>query len=224
MEFFTLTFIIILLCGVWAKVGRMNGGGKPELPFGLDAHLFSLPAGFVGGLLGKYFLFNWYIIIPFTNIILSSAMICFAIAYAVTFLGRRIGIGQYFDLGTTIRKVYESEKIDFLLKPFFGVDRGTKTKGKTGGFWRDFVGLSLTGTVASLGLVILLLASGFHFLAFWTFFWCSFRGCAYAIAKHDTVENSFEWKIPHTVRAEYLSGFTYGLAFFVPLLYIILYI
>ena len=88
-------------------ISRMCGR-KSVIPFGLEQWLYALPYGliFIGSLWG----------IP---------------AYIAAVLGKRTGHGQYIHLGYLPRQDYSmDEKLDFLLVPFFGVDRG-------GAYWRS---------------------------------------------------------------------------------------
>lgn len=112
-------FIIAAGLGGW--LSRMCGGGKPQLPFGLEQWLYALPYGTV-------FLFNiWGI--P---------------AYLAAVAGKRTGHGQYMLLGYGARQpVANDEKLDVIVRFFFGVDRG-------GNYWRCVFGLGVTGLAVTL--------------------------------------------------------------------------
>lgn len=130
-----LIFIIGVLQMGWFS--RMNGGGWPSLPFGLDAIILS------SNIVAPLFLFteNW---------------IACLIAFAFCMLGIRTGHGQYMTLPYSVKKI-EAEKVDPLLLPFFGEDpRVIPTSIQEYGgkklAYRNFAGLALTGGLVMLGV------------------------------------------------------------------------
>ena len=185
-----LTLVIMVVAYIAAakypKLSRMAGGGKPDLPFGLDAHLLALPFGIAGSLVSTIHLSLSFWIFP-------TALLGFALAYGSAYLGRRLGHGQYFDLGTYIGKIIGAEKIDFLVKPFFGRDPLTVRADGVTPFWRDFFGLTLTGMVIPLGLTILLVLSGMYYWAAAVFIGSALKGFAYWVCRkyHDSMKKLF---------------------------------
>ena len=124
-----IVFLAALLGGFLSRLC----GRKSVIPFGLEQWLYALPylLIFTGSLYG----------IP---------------AYLAAVLGKRTGHGQYIHLGYLPRQDYSlDEKLDFLLKPFFGEDSG-------GNYWRSVAGLALTGVAVTLlpGLVYGFLING----------------------------------------------------------------
>lgn len=79
-------------------------------------------------------------------------------------LSKRMGHGQYMDLGTWTKKI-EPQRIDPLVEAMWGVDRNTLEDNVKGNYWRDFTGLAITGLVGVLIPSTILLVTGHPLLA-----------------------------------------------------------
>lgn len=150
LSYILMTVGVLILSYSYGKLSRMAGGGKPSLPFGLDAWLWGVPFGIAGSLTDNG-LSYW---------IFGEPFIGFIIAYCIAVLGKRLGHGQYFDLKTFVGRIIEPEKIDFIVKLFFGRDPQTKYPNKTPSMLRELFGLFLKGVIGVLGLAILLFLEG----------------------------------------------------------------
>lgn len=117
------------VCGGY--ISRMCGGAPPKLPLGLDAWLYALP-------------------ILFVSLYIGAPMYAALIAYLLGVLGKRLGHGQYMDLGN-VSKIIKPEKIDFIVRKLFGRDIN-ETQAVPGNYKRDWVGLGFTGLVPVIGL------------------------------------------------------------------------
>lgn len=219
-----ISLFIFALSMIGARVSRMCGGGAPKLPYGLDQHIFALPWGAVGLILGIWFVDLSFYMIP-------SYVTTFVIAYGSAFLGKRIGHGQYFDLATSLKHI-TAEKIDFLLRPFFGKDAATTGNPENSSYIRDLVGLSLTGTVVSLGISILAFIAG-HYLFFTILLLTSTaKGVVYAVCRKypnlfqsglETIGAEFTHD-KETEIAEFVNGYvsTAGIAAYIAYLTLLL--
>ena len=116
--------IIMALLGGW--ISRMCGGGWPKLKWGLDQWLYALPYGLV--------------FLPF-------APLASALAFVGAFLGKRTGHGQYHGRAGKVVAKDEQERLDFIVRFFFGED--------TGQYWRKQFGLAVTGVAVTLAPGIL---------------------------------------------------------------------
>lgn len=165
---FTIVLTLIGALG-YGWLSRMCGGGKPDLPFGLDAILYASLYGVVGFLL----------------VGLWGAVFSFLFA----FLGKRMGHGRFIDLGTW-KKPAEREKLEYLMKPIWAVED------KSPAFY-DFIGLSLSGLVCGLGLGGALILSGTSvLLGAGVMLGAALKGVSYAIGwglpiKHPTELGEF---------------------------------
>lgn len=150
---FTLILTTLLaLCFGW--VSRMNGGAPPKLPLGLDAWVFAIPFGILGAI--------------------TCGLYGFLGAYFTAFLGKRLGHGQYMVLPYSF-KLISAEKIDFIVKQFFGDDPRVTTRNKDNLKQnidlygtsklkkRNLCGLAATNFVVALGSTVCLLLAG-HFV------------------------------------------------------------
>lgn len=113
----TLFLLAYSIAGGW--ISRMCGGGWPQMRAGLE---------------------QWLYAAPYAVVIQHPAGI---LAFIAALLGKRMGHGQYIHLGDFRQPEAQDEKIDGVLRFFFGVDRG-------GNYWRCVAGLALTGLVVTL--------------------------------------------------------------------------
>jgi hypothetical protein len=168
--------IILGLTIIMSVVSRMCGGGVVNLPFGLDQHIYAIPYALAGWFLGGV----WGAVV----------------AYSFAFLGKRTGHGQYMDLGTWNKEV-EPERVDFIVRWFFGKDTFDNPK-------RDFVGLCVTGGFVPLGLTLVAITTGNLVIALVALLGGLMKGISYLIG----------WKLPFgkpTETGEWLTGAFCGL-------------
>lgn len=152
-----LQLVTLLLTLPYGWVGRMKGGAPPKLPYGLDAWVYAVPFAILGGLIG-----GWLGVL---------------LGLFPAFLSARLGHGQYLNPPVWANTNPRSpEKIDFLVKLFFGKDPKTTNEyknashsdrdiilreyGENKSYWRSLLGMSLTGFVSVLGLLPLCLYNG----------------------------------------------------------------
>lgn len=156
-------YLIPILSLGW--LSRIHGGGKPNLPLGLETWLISLWIGVLAYLVvDPVGLWGW------GSIFITSAL---------AFLGLRTGHGQYMTMPPMmyLREISTPEKIDPFVSLFFGKDpKLTSTYksgrvlpaiyayGETKAYWRNVFGMSITGLIVTLGLAINLLLHGHPFL------------------------------------------------------------
>jgi len=200
-----ITAIIFLTLGfslLFAKLSRMAGGGAPKLPLGLDQWIYAIPYGVAAGFVGTY--------------------IEIFVSFALAFLGKRLGHGQYFDLGMWTRTT-TAEKIDFIVRIFYGKDINTIQDNVAGNPKRDLFGLSLTGLVVGLGLGITLIINGAILFGILVLLAATAKGYAYYICKHheitvrkvlSAIGIKFDEEHGHTEPAEWVTGFIGGLPVF----------
>ena len=85
---------------------------------------------------------QWIYGIPY-GLVLIYSPISAVIAYLCAVLGKRMGHGQYIHLGKKRQAISQDEKIDPILRFFFGVDRGCA-------YWRCVCGLVITGLMVTI--------------------------------------------------------------------------
>lgn len=164
-------FFIIILSMAFGWVSRMCGGGGPKLPWGIDQPLYAIPHGVLGFMATKSALAAGtafgFSIAPWAiySLIAAGTLIPWGFAFA----GKRLGHGQWFDLGTTLKLLVNSDgnpRVEFL-DPIVrwvwgGVDPNTQREGP-GSYRRDYIGLAISGAFISLGSCLVLILTG-HFL------------------------------------------------------------
>jgi hypothetical protein len=204
-----MIFLIIGFSLLQAKISRLCGGGRPKLPLGLDQHLNSIPFGLAGFFLGSN--------------LLESVIMCL-VSYLFALLGKRLGHGQYYDLATFKDRIISPEKIDFIVRLFYGVDPLTKKVGAQTSYERDFFGLSLTGLVCSLGIAGCTILSGLYWWTIILVLTNTAKGLCYHLCLK--YENEARWIMSniffikfddpkgHTEPSEYLTGFIQGLSIY----------
>lgn len=114
--------LLMPLIGGW--VSRIVGGGFPSTWIPIPAQwIYAIP---------YFFIFN--------DLKLSL------LSYVITGVTKRFGHGQYIGLGYSARQPKENdEKLDFIVKFFFGEDNG-------GNYWRCAFGLAVTGLIMTIPL------------------------------------------------------------------------
>lgn len=109
--------------------------------------LFVLLGGFLSRLCGRksvipFGLEQWLYALPYLLIFASS--LWGIPAYIAAVMGKRTGHGQYLALGRGERQSFElDERLDFIVRFFFGVDRG-------GSYWRCVTGMAVTGLAVTI--------------------------------------------------------------------------
>lgn len=141
-----MTFaFLFLFSSLGGFISRLHGGGFMNVNRWLRNALWSLPFAVLIGLSNGGF------------------MLC-VLTFVLCFLGKTTGHGQYF-LSRTVKKI-EPEKIDFLIKPFFGSDPRTKEGdvslnmagyGMDKLYRRNVTGLCVGGLFSVLGAVCAML-------------------------------------------------------------------
>lgn len=125
-----LLILLLALLGGW--ISRMCGGGKPELPFGLDTWIYCFP----------YAVLFW--LLSTSPLFLGLGLLSFAGA----FVGKRTGHGQYLSYGHALRGNPKlDERLDFIVRLIAGaeVPVGQPTK-----YYRCAVGMAVTGLAETL--------------------------------------------------------------------------
>lgn len=213
--------VILGLAMSWllGKVSRMAGGGAPKLPLGLDQWIYAIPYGLAGILASIHVKQS---IDVFGLIDLPLWGLFGLISYLIAFLGKRLGHGTYFDLATSLKKIIP-ERIDFLVRPFFGKDPNSVAAGVPGDRDRDLFGLTLTGLVVGLGLIGVLLYVGQPLWALVIGITTAAKGPLYLLSlKHNATVRKVLSKIGihmddpkgHTEPGEWLTGIVGGLGVF----------
>lgn len=186
---------------IWAKLSRMCGGGNPKLPFGLDQHIYATPYLLLSVLINPVIAFN-------------SCLLHF-FSYFTALLGKRQGHGQYFDLGKWTKKI-KAEKIDPIVRLFFGKDPNTINDNVPGNKNRDKFGLTLTGIVCGMGISVAAFLSGFIAMGIIYLVFSSTKGIIYWFSdkyNHQLNDIFLELGIPldekdsYTEKAEWINGF-----------------
>lgn len=149
--------LIFTLVGatIFAILSRAAGGGKPDLPFGLDQHLYALPYAILGFVLNP---------------------VCGVASYATAFLGKRTGHGRGISLKEPMKPGSEPEKIEVLI---------LWTQKYLPVYWYKFLILLLTGMLVPLGLTIALFAHGLYVYGSLVFLGGAAKALAYAIGWSD---------------------------------------
>ena len=130
----------------------------------------------------------------------STSFLAFLVCFLVAFLGKRTGHGQWMDLGTWDAPV-SPESLDFLVFFILGKDSYKS-------YWRDFLGLTISGIFISLGCVISLLLINQYLLALLVLLGGALKSVSYAIGF-----KVFKSKYPTEV-GEFLTGFFAGIPIF----------
>ena len=192
LEFFSVLFVFS--CIVWqAIMGRVCGGGLFTPPFGLAEFIYGLPYGITA-----------LVVALSAGATPAILILSFLLAMSTATLGKRLGHGQYFDLGTTTKYMEKHEKIDPIVSLFFGKDPNNISEGP-GNYWRDFFGLTVIGFVVGFGLSAVLCFYGFFGLAMLTMVLSGMKSVAYAIG------HKFFPGYHATEIGEYVSGAFGGL-------------
>ena len=186
MIYFLITVFLTLSM---TFLSRMHGGGTWDSPivnfinkYSLEAFIMSAPLAVLTVIATT----GWWQLLALP-------------VFGLSVLGLRTGHGQYMDLGRWKKKI-KPEKLDPIVRLFFGEDPNVKTEG-SGNYWRDFFGLFVTGFICTVLPTIILLLTG-HILAGIAIALAGGLKClAYAITAPDT-EN-----------AEYLRGVFLGLGY-----------
>lgn len=160
----TFILLITLYMGFFSRV---TGGGFVDLPLSLENWLYALPYGVL-----SYLAVSLSFSLDLTYEILSGL-----VGFAGAYMGKRTGHGQYMDLATWKRTI-EPEKLDFIVKLFFGEDRNVAQTGK-GDYWRDVFGCVVVGIAVPFIPTIILMASGMYFLGFLLILGGAAKGLAY---------------------------------------------
>lgn len=119
-----IAFFIIFTSGM-ALVSRICGGGKPKIPFGLPHWIYSIPFAIITA----PFIGYWSILV-----------------YFLTMVGKRLGHGGFFDLGTWPHP-RDKEKLEYLI---------LWLKGRVSERTYDTIGLALTGVFVPLPAAVAL--------------------------------------------------------------------
>lgn len=181
---------------IFGYLSRMCGGAPPKLPLGLDQHLYAVPYALVT-----------YLALNVSGASVAIMAIGTFLAYLGAFLGKRTGHGQYMDLGSWESKV-DPERLDSVVRLFWGPDINTLEDTSKGNYWRDFTGLVVTGFLVSIVASLALLFTGHLLLGLGVLLGGAAKGVAYMIG----------WKSPigkPTEIGEFLTGVFGGL----PLVY-----
>jgi len=195
-------YLIVVLACIGAWVSRMCGGGWPKLPWGLDQFIYAIPHGVLGAVLA-YVVLNEH---PNASdalwLTICTYLVFTLIPYANTFAYKRAGHGQWFDMGTTLKKLLSTERLDFIVDLIMGPDSNTLREGP-GSYRRDFVGMSISGLFIDIANVIFLLVAGHFMLAALIAVGGMFKGAAYGIGLWLKKLTG----IDHNVFGEILTGF-----------------
>lgn len=124
--------IWILAIPFMAWASRMCGGGRPALPFGLSQWLF--PAPYIPLLVPHI---GWWAVL----------------AYLGAVLGKKLGHGEYMDLGSWKQPV-SPERVDFLVQDLTGTPDTWNSP------CRDYVGLIIDGLAVTLWPALALACAG----------------------------------------------------------------
>lgn len=176
--------LAILFVGAFGWLSRMSGGGWPKLPWGLDQHLWAIPYGILGGGLAHYGGFGW-----------ASTTGAVGLSYLTAFFAKRTGHGTYMTLPYSIKTGLEPERLDFIVKYFFGRDprfvpkefprdvlvRNIMKYGEKKLMYRNLTGLFVTGMGVSLGAMIVALCTGHPVIAILLFASAGCKTLAYYI-------------------------------------------
>lgn len=198
---------ITIFVSLYGVLSRMCGGGYLDLPYGLDQWIYALPYGILGALCG-ILLGGWPFVVGF-----------FIVSFAFAFLGKRTGHGSYMDLATWTKGNEEPERLDFIVRLFFGRDKFTADNQ----YQRDLFGLCVTGAFVTLGAVGCLIYTGHYILAPLVFLGGAAKGLAYIIGwsiNPGHVPNSQSELDEATEVGELLTGVFGG----IPLMFSILYL
>lgn|SRR3990167_1429929 len=169
--------MIFVFAIIGSIISRLCGARK-VLILDLEKWIYAIPYGAIG----------WV----FYNPVLGVG------CYLAGVLGKKLGHGQYIHLGYKRQPFEQDEKIDPLLRFFFGRDEG-------GQYWRCATGLALTGIVISLlpGIIYAVKIDALYgvLLAFSG----ALKAVAYIIGWF--IHNNINGKAKPTVIGEYLTGF-----------------
>jgi len=192
-------------------ISRMTGGGGIDLPLGLEQWVYTIPMVLLGGYVAfpELSSLSYYYSVPIVGAF-----------WFISMLGKRLGHGQYMDLGHFTGKVSTPEKIEFIVKRFFGKDPSLNGNPKGGSFWRDFFGLSIVGLGPVLPLVILLLSYGLTLEGSLVALGGLLKAVAYIIGWEKPFFKKQRWLglYESTAEGEFLTGIlsylSIGIAFF----------
>ena len=183
-----MTILISLIVGAFfAMVSRESGAGRKTWADYIIAAPFCLLAG-------------------------AISPIGYIIGFAFAFWGRRMGHGQYFDLGEYSGEVESPEKIDFIVKSVFGEDDVPNIR-------RDLFGLAITGLVLPMGLILMLLFNGQILWALGFVCMGVCKSAAYYLPLRfpnirdfmtGVTNITFDEESGHTEPAEWINGFIIG--------------
>lgn len=188
----------------------MCGGGLPKLPLGLDQWLYAIPYGVLG------FLALLPLIGPIGTPYPWWIWIGPILSYMGAFLGKRTGHGQWMDLGS-FTGIIKPERLDFINRLFFGRDIN-ETLVVKGNYWRDFIGLSISGLAVSLIASICLIIGGHIVAGLLVALGGFLKGFAYMIGWSVNGDSRTEFLGEHldeaTELGEFLTGFFGGFPMF----------
>lgn len=154
----TLLFIlfsvacVVIAFAMGAITSRMCGGGKPDVPWGLDQFIYALPYAAFGD--------GWLKLL----------------SYAGGVIGKRSGHGQYHGVFGKRTNPKDDEWFDFIVKIFFGEDMTGPNRWK-----RNLFGLFLSGVFPVLIASVLTTLSGHYIAALVIFMGGALKPVAYLI-------------------------------------------
>ena len=170
--------ILFIILGGW--ISRMVGGGWPDL---------KIPA-------------QWLYAIPYGLLMYPH---CIGIvAYVAAAVGKRTAHAAYIDLGHDSVPIGGTPPLDFIVRFFFGVDRG-------GAYWRCCFGMAVTGLAVTLVPGILYAATVNPLAGLILAFSGALKAVAYMIGwkSFDIVKPEKMWLkllLQPTVNGEILTG------------------
>lgn len=179
-------WFIPLIAIIGSLIARLHGGDN-KIPKQIEAFLWALPQAYVASL--------------------ATDNIVATIVLVTTMFAMNTGHGQYFSFARWYEKV-TPERLDALVKPFFGDDPRFTYEGKPYErpiiydklYFRNLFGMTLKGIVRVLPCALALYAT--PALALLLVFGGALTGLAYAFA-HEI----FDLRQHPTMYGEYASGF-----------------
>lgn len=199
----------LFVCGGFAVLSRMVGGGHKPLPYGLNEWLISLPVFMVAQTI-SHLEMSWYLS-------LTVSLVCYGLAV----LSFRLGHGQYFDPYLRRNTEYrEPEKIDFIVSWLYGTDPKTIEDKEVRDYeisiyhpsmyyYRCMFGLFLTGLVAFIGLIPLAIYTDHLWLAASLILFSVYKPVAYSLGWETFLEDNHLNLNHGTEYGEYYRGVLY---------------
>lgn len=179
---------------------RISGGGWPKIPRPFSQLLQSAPQTALAFFVGKYFAeANEY------THSLYVGIACAVVTFIPLFWSKITGMGQYIGIGNYPIQYSTAEKIDVLIRPFFGNDpRIVSSEGVAFIFngipqlkenlaqdiqaygvkklaWRNITGFNVLGLISGIGFFFTLLFVGMPVLAVISLLLAGSQGFVYAL-------------------------------------------